>query len=375
MSKHFHIITCDDEKTLVKFINDGKVGIRPVIKENISSGKNFERNLKSMIRMNWDILADIARVKKGDYVLLHAKGIIQGVFKVISNPRIERSHAQYFNGPNIYINNWKNNWRNIKTIISKNQYIWWVPIQPVNNLFFEKIDMDIIFRQIAKGEITSLPQRLRYEDKNKTVKGVTEADFNIIVHLFYNYSSHVTPPNRTPSSLQNPQSINFNYLTDDGYEKNLEAIIVHRVRSNRMRINGLNFSHTNILNTVPLGYLKIADILTWSVKDKVVNPWIWELKKEEIKDIYDVKSKSGRIIREGLLDIIKRLNNRASFLTDILENGYKITGIILAKGFLSDVIRAFRNIITPVGLLEEIILISYSGTGRNVTFEFIARNQ
>jgi len=363
MNRHYHIITCDDENIFDKFINMGIVGIRPVIKGNINS----------TVRMNWDILADIARIKEGDYVLLHAKGIIQGVFEVISEPIIEQNHTQLFNGPNIDANTWKNNWSNVQNIISKNQYIWWILIQPVNNLFFEKMDMGVIFHRIAEGKITSLPQRLRYEDKNKTVKGVTKTDFEKIVDLFYNYSSRTIPPNQTSSLLQSTQPIDFDYLTNDGYEKNLEAIIVHKVRSTAMRITGLNFSHKNILNTVPLGYLKMADVLTWSERNKIINPWIWELKRKEIRVLYDVYSRNGKRDQEGLFDIIKRLSNRSSFLGDILENGYKITGVILAKEFSDSVIASFNNIITPIGSLEEIILIFYTGTGGNVNFNLIAR--
>jgi len=291
----------------------------------------------------------------------YAKGIIQGVFEVMSNPTIEQNYAQLFNGQNIDTSTWESNWDDIQNIISHNQHIWWISIQPINNSFFEKMDMGVIFQRIAEGKITSLPQRLRYEDKNETVKGVTKTDFEKIVDLFYDYSSCVTSPNQTFSSLQNTQPINFDYLTNDGYEKNLEAIIVHRVRSNTMRITGLNFSHTNILNTVPLGYLKMADVLTWSERSKIINPWIWELKANSISNYSDSE------------DEIKKLNIRASYISKLLWNGYKITGIILAKGFSDSVIASFNNIITPIGSLEEIILISYAGTGRNVNFNLIAR--
>lgn len=280
-----------------------------------------------------------------------------------SDPVIEQNYVHLFNGPNVYTNTWRNNWNNIQNIISQNQYIWWLPIQPVDDLFFEKMNMDVIFRRIAEGKITSLPQRLRYEDKNKTVKGVTKTDFEKIVNLFYNYSSRVTPPNQTPYPLQNPQPVDFDYLTNDGYEKNLEGIIVHKTRSNTMGITGLNFSHTNILNTVPLGYLKMADILTWSEseRNKTINPWVWELKANPISSYKDLK------------DEIQKLNVRASYISNLLSNGYKITGVILAKLFSSNVATSFNNIITPIGSLEEVILISYTGTGRNVNFNLIAR--
>lgn len=367
MSKHYHIITCDDENALNNFVNMRRVGIRPVLtnepkrKEGETEDQRIARWVAKTVQMNWDILADIARVKTGDYVLLHAKGIIQGIFEVMSDPTIEQNYAQLFNGQNIDTSTWRSNWDDIKNIISQNQYIWWIPIQPVDDLFFEKMDMDVIFWRVAEGKITSLPQRLRYEDKNKTVKGVTKTDFEKIVDLFYNYSSHATPPSQTSSPLQNTQPIDFDYLTNDEYEKNLEAIIVHKVRSNTMRINELNFSHYNILNTVPLGYLKMADVLTWSERNKIINPWIWELKVNSISNYNNLK------------DEIRELSVRASYIHKLLRDGYKITGVILAKRFSDNVVTSFNNIITPVGSLEEIILISYAGTGRNVNFNLIAR--
>ncbi len=370
MSRHYHIITCDDENALNNFVNIDRVGIHPVLtnepkrKEGETEDQRIKRWVSNTVQMNWDILADIARVKEGDYVLLHAKGIIQGVFEVVSNPIIEQRFVQYFNGPNIDTGTWRSNWNVIQNIIRQNQYIWWIPIQPVNNLFFEKMDMDVVFRRIAEGKITSIPQRLIYEDKKKTVKGVTKTDFEKIVDLFYNYSSHATPSSQTSSPFQNTQPIDFDYLTNDEYEKNLEAIIVHRVRSNTMRIIGLNFSHTNILNTVPLGYLKMADVLTWSERNKIINPWIWELMDKANSNV------NNYIILENE---IKNLNIRASYISKLLWNGYKITGAIVAKKFSNDVLTSFNNIITPVGSLEEIILISYKGTGRNVNFKLIAR--
>jgi len=364
MSRHYHILTCDDENILDYFINTGMAGIRPV--------KSKKGSLNKTVELNWDILADIARIKKGDYVFLHSKGFIQGVFEVTSNPIIEQNYARLFNGPNIETNIWKNNWSNIKSIISQNQYIWWIPIRPVDGLFFEKLNMDVVFDRIAEGIINSLPQRLRYEDKNKTVKGITKTDFEEIIHLFYNYSS-LTSLSTQRIQYRNYLPIDFDYLTNDGYEKNVEAIVVYRVRSGTFMINGLHFSHTNVLNTVPLGYLKMADVLTWSEINKIVNPWIWELKRDKVRVLYDVYSRKGKKVREGLFDIIKRLSSRASHLNSILKNGYKITGVIIAKDFSSAVITSFNNVVTPIGSLEEIILISYTGIGKNLNFSLIAR--
>jgi len=359
MVRHYHIITCDNEKVLNKFVSTRAVGIRPVLMKRI---RDRMKRIRNSVRMNWDILADLARVKKGDYILLHAKGIIQGVFEVKEEPRLERRYTPLFNGPSINVTNWQSNWQTIQNILQQKRCIWWIPIEPVEDLFFNKMSMDIIFESIASGRIVSLPQRLRYEDKNKTIKGLTNADFEEIVGCFYNYSSPLPVPAQLKTfSMQNFSSLDLNYLTQDRYEKNLEALIVHRIRVGNMCIKDLDFFHSNVLNTVPLGYLKMADLLTWSERgNKVVNPWIWELKRDKIKE-------------NELKEEIKKLSARASYLQKLLPNGYKVNGIVLAYKFEEDAIDMFNHIITPIGPLKEVMLVNYDGVGGDTSFSLVAR--
>lgn len=343
MLRHYHIITCDNKDTLEQFISQGAVGIRPVISDSIHGS----------VRMNWDIMADLARVKKGDYIFLHTTGIIKGVFEVIDNPLVDDKN--FFDGPTLSKNTWEQNIDVIKQTISKNPFQWSIPIVPLKEYYFKEISMDIIFNSIAKGTITSLPQRLRYEDKNKTIKGITKRDFDIVLGLFRNYGEiEITIQN---SQIKSASYINFDYLTDDEYEKNLEAVVVHKIRSGTFSIRDINFSHYQVLNTVPLGYLKMADLLTWSERESIViNPWIWELKRD-------------RLSYDGLKEEIKKLAVRASFINSLLNNGYKITGAFLLK----DCLDLSFDLILPIGLIEEILIIRYSGNMSNVNFELIKR--
>ncbi len=305
MTRHYHIITCDSYEMMTNFINSGLVGIRPVL----TKSQNLQRQIADTVRMNWDILADIARVKKGDYVLLHTGGVIKGVFEVIGDPLVSQSLSHLFDGSHINTTNWFNNWNAVKQQIESREPIWMIPVRPHSEMYFKELSMDVVFDGIAKGRITSLPQRLRYEDKNKTTKGLTEGDFEIILELFYNYSSHDSNPSKS-GSPSNMVPVTFDYLTNDGYEKNLEALIVHRVRSGKFSISGFQFSHSNVLNTVPLGYLKMADLLTWKEKNgKIINPWIWELKTYTLRW-------NGK---DHLKDEIKKLSNRASYLNIFLK--------------------------------------------------------
>lgn len=347
MAQHYHIITCDSKELLDEFINKGAVGIRPVILNTINK----------TVAMNWDILADLARVKKDDHIFLHAEGTITGPFKATEDPLVVTQ--QFFDGPNINVQNWQDNREEIQKTINKEPYQWLIPIVSLHERQYGEMQMDVIFDYIAKGIITSLPQRLRYEDKNKTVKGVIGKDYECIIELFYNYSKPVISSHYI-LQIQNPQ-ITFDFFTSDGYEKNLEAIIVHRIRTGGMQIEGYpSPPHSNVLNTVPLGYLKMADLITWDKvnQERVINPWIWELK-------------SGSISVNDLKEEIKRLSRRASYIEKLLKGRYKVTGIIVAERFPDKLF----DLILPIGVIEHIVFISYLIRRGNVSFKIVCEWQ
>jgi len=362
MKKHYHIITCDSYEIMTKFINSGLVGVRPVLTK-VKTNSPAQRQVAYTTRMNWDILADVARVKKGDYVMLHSGGIIKGIFEATHDPLITKVDANLFDGPKIDTKQWHKNWGNVTQKIATNNPVWWIPIRPVDELFFEKMSMDIIFDSIVKGKVSSLPNRLRYEDKNKTIKGLTDSDFEVILELFFNYSYKDNNRLTIPSNIANMIPITFEYLTCDGYEKNLESLIIYRIRSGMFNISGIQFSHLNVFNTVPLGYLKMADLLTWNEKyDKIINPWIWELK-------------SNPLYWNDLKDEIKKLSNRAAYLNTFFKCNvsFKVSGVVVAQTFNSNAINKFKDLITPIGVIDELFLIKYVGTGKNVQFNLVAR--
>lgn len=372
MTRHYHIITCDSDQIMAEFINSGLVGIRPVLtkkpkkKENETEEQWFRRWVSNTVRMNWDILADVARIKEGDYVLLHTGGVIKGVFEVVGDPLVVQSLSHLLDGPNIDTETWSNNWDAVTRQIASHNPVWMIPIKPHSDLYFKEMSMDVVFNGIAKGRITSLPQRLRYEDKNKATKGLTENDFEIVLELFYNYSSSDNSLSQGGgSSTMVP--LTLDHLTMDGYEKNLEAVIVHRIRSGTFSISGAQFLHSNVLNTVPLGYLKMADLLTWDEKNgRVINPWIWiwELKRDDLPRWNALKEE------------IKKLSNRASYLNMFFKANYgsfKVSGVVVAPSFSRDAINKFRELITPIGVMEELLLVKYHRTGQDVQFTLVAK--
>ncbi|MCQ6254034.1 hypothetical protein [Methanocaldococcus sp.] len=107
----------------------------------------------------------------------------------------------------------------------------------------------------------------------------------------------------------------------------------------------------------------MADLLTWDeINGKIINPWIWELKKEKIG-------------WDTLKEEIKKLSKRASYLNTFFkpfQEFFKISGVIVALDFTEEAISKFQELVTPIGVLEELLLVKYQGAGPNVKFNLIA---
>ena len=138
------------------------------------------------MQLSWDILADLARVKPGDWILLHASGSLSGIFQVTRKPSTAESDADLYDGANITTANWGAN-DSDERLKTTDTYRWWFSFTPVEDLFFpEELPMSNVFELIAAGRLHSLPQRLRYEDKNKVTKGVSPEDFSLLNALLFN---------------------------------------------------------------------------------------------------------------------------------------------------------------------------------------------
>ncbi|MFQ5852882.1 MAG: hypothetical protein ACE5JU_20170 [Candidatus Binatia bacterium] len=276
--RHYHIITCDSPDVLGQFDHSGWAGVRPI---------TYAHGARRPVQMNWDILADLARVRSGDFVVLHSQGLLKGVYEAGSSFLVPDADADLFDGPTLLKSAWEAKGDDLR--LHQQEYRWWLKLSPSDYYFQEYAPVEGLFSLIADGTIRTLPQRLRYEDKNKTVKGLHKYDFSRVVDVLlsanpvgttaYSSEGHPfgaanTPPFRELSFV----------LTEDGYEKNLEAVLVHTLRTQAERFRDAVGQVDCVLNTLPLGYLGMADIVTWATMpypnwyEHVYNLTVWELK-------------------------------------------------------------------------------------------------
>jgi len=330
MNTHYHLINCDTLSILKNFIRDGEIGIRmPPFNDN----KNPKDQIDSKVRMCWDIFADIARIKKGDYVFLHSEGRIIGLFVVINDPFIVNDFVNIFS--NITKEHWKANSQEVIDIIANRNFIVKIPIAKV--IDYDFVPMSIIFDYIVKGLITSLPIRLRYEDKNKTIKGIMRKDFAIINNIFKNFFPNAVHVDVDLSRIPHkPTNIKYD-IEEDCYEKNLEAFLVNYFRRNDF----------NVLNTVPVGYLKMVDLLTWlETEDRFIHYVnIWELKSDK------THYKNFNLFKKEMQEI----QNRSSFLPQFFnQNLISVTANFVAKRYWDNFDQDTDKLILPIGNINKI---------------------
>lgn len=198
--------------------------------------------------------------------------------------------------------------------------------------------MEIIFNYIAKNYITSLLVRLRYEDKNKTIKGLIKKDFIFINKIFKNFypSANYNFVNLNQIKYK-PSNLSF-ALTGYLYEKNLEVFLVNKLRNERWNV---------LINTVPLGYLKMAHLLTWMETSYgfIHSVSIWELKSENKHYMnFDIFKQE-----------MKELQNRASFLPNFFkQNLISISGNFVAKRYWKNFYYDISKLILQISNINEI---------------------
>ncbi len=320
MNQHFHIITCDSVNTMGEFHSNGWVGVRPILSSD---------NIPLAVRLNWDIIADLARVQKGDYVILHSQGYLRGVYEALNAFQLDSQDADLFTGVGLTKQSWQSKQSDPR--LQNPEYRWWLRIGQAGDMTFPiPAPIDTLFAMIAKGEVKTLPQRLRYEDKNKTVKGLHKYDFAKVldVLLGFNPQGNVAySPTYTTPFPNSGQNLNY-VLTPDNYEKNLEACLVHAIRTDAPIVTNCIGEARNVLNTLPIGYLGMADIVSWSDLDwpdgceHLWNITVWELKTDNLNE---------GLVESVIPQVIKYLRNVRVVFPSSVSHATPLHGVIVAR--------------------------------------------
>jgi hypothetical protein len=332
-----HIITCDTKEKFQEFVTKGYAGVRPIPPKTLT-----ERGLKRKIETNWDIIADLKRVKPGDIIFLHVAKKIYGLFNAASYFMEEESIPDVYKGENLNLPFWIENksfWmkgmgdREYDEVRESVDYHWKVSIKSSDDLFFDRgLDIMKIFKLKTIGEIQSIPERFLY-DGEKTVKPLLAHDTETIVELLKKENEGVrSTMNIEPYNMSKFQKIKLDlhsYQGELSCEKILEAYIMENIT-----YNGTNLkAHEEIkkivgdvdffANTVFTYYTNFMDVFCQRKKeDGSIRNIIIELKK-------------GSTPSPRTENVIEKLQQYMNWVKYFMEKGKHVDnelfGIIIAK--------------------------------------------
>ena len=129
-----HIITCQNFAEYERFLEQGFAGVKPIPVKIDSQLTN--RKLASKIRTNWDVIADLKRVKAGDHVFLHTEKNIYGPYVTTTTFLESPEMPDCFKSQNLNIGYWLENYDINEDYGS--DYFWKVGIKSIDGLTKEE---------------------------------------------------------------------------------------------------------------------------------------------------------------------------------------------------------------------------------------------
>jgi hypothetical protein len=334
-----HIISVDNKSTFLQFLREGYIGVRLPQKyyKDIKEGVLSVRKLNALLATIYDIFADLKRVKVDDEIFIHVKGEqkIFGVFRADSIFLESPAIPEEFRSTNLL----KEKLVNKKLpSLSESDFLWQVSIKSDENLYFDEgFDANEVFKlkDLCKG-IWTIPERWKYEDKEKTVRPLLPEEAEKLIELLLKDNPN-GPSNVSVSAknMSNFRKIELPLVPINGFvrdEKMLEAWVmanafkpedVEAYENSKSVFGGFSF----IANTIRSFYIKFMDVFGFERKDNFRVYKIMELKTKEasVKDADQ---------------LIKYLKWIAEFLCE--NDLSKVYGFLVAKEF-SDEVSKFLN--------------------------------
>jgi len=309
-----HLITCPSYVEYDTFITEGYAGLHPI--PVADDKKVTTRVLGTKITTNWDIIADLKRVKPDDYIFLHVRGdLIYGPFLAASYFLESPDMPSNFKSINLNIEYWSKHYEDQEF---DEKFPWRVSIKSIDGVTkkagFNSMEL---FKLKTIGLIQSLPERFLYHDKAKIVKPLLNHETGIVLRLLSELPSEFISV--TPNPLKDFNTIMLNLKSYDGEvyrEKILEAWLMENITyngTNRAQYDNLIniFSEVqHFVNSIFTYYANFMDVLFYNEMHPPVEEYCAECGK------YSSKNKSDLAVIE-----LKKGDVDASVINQIREYG------------------------------------------------------
>ncbi|MEM3696296.1 MAG: hypothetical protein QXQ94_02160 [Candidatus Bathyarchaeia archaeon] len=335
-----HIISVDNKSTFLQFLREGYIGVRLPKKyyRNTKQKSLSIAELNALLATIYDIFADLKRVKKDDQIFIHVKGEqkIFGAFRAESTFLENPSIPEEFRSSNLL----KEKLVNKKLpSLSESDFLWQISIKSDEGLYFDEgFDANEVFKlkDLCKG-IWTIPERWKYEDKEKTVRPLLPEEGKKLIELLRK-NNPKGPSNSSVFSknLSNFKKIELPLVPINGLvrdEKLMEAWIMAnafepedlKAHENIKNIFG-DFSF--IANTIRSFYIKFMDVFGFLERNDC-----------RIYKIIELKTKEASF--EHINQLVKYMVWIAEFLCE--NNLSKVYGYLCAKEFSSDAVKFLQE--------------------------------
>ena len=323
-----HIISVPDQGSFSKFLKEGFIGVRlpRSFYKNIQERPFTDKKRRGLLGTIYDIFADLKRIKVGDEIFLHVKGeqAVYGVFRASSRFMENPVIPHQFKSQNLLVERFE------ETEIPYEVFPWQVAVStPPTGAYKNPFDANEIFRiKELTRKIWSVPERWKYEDKEKTVRPLLPEEGKELIALIQEVNRneqekiYVEPKDlRSFNEIILPMSPLNGKARD---EKIIEAWLMansigpedREAHSNITQILG---KFDFVANTIRSYYIKFMDVFGYRIGS------------DGLKEYRVVEMKTNEATLAHLLQLIGYIRWIAEFFADNDLN--RVKGFLIAKNF------------------------------------------
>lgn len=160
-----HLITCLNLGEVKNFDQNRYIGVGPFYPDSSST----DRRIGARLRILWDVIADLKRVRPGDICFLHAEGQIFGPYIFRSPFKESHQMPDILRSANITYNFWIKNKAQFNKI-SMAEYGYVASIDKPKGCNENGSNLMELFLKQSQGVFNGIPPRFMYGDTKKIVK-------------------------------------------------------------------------------------------------------------------------------------------------------------------------------------------------------------
>lgn len=338
-----HLVSCPSTEDLRRFIEEGIVGLGPFP----PAPESNDAQVRSAIRTNWDVVADLMRVEEGDYCFLHALGAdsqFYGPFRFSSSFRESARLSPHLSTRNLT----RDYWAEHQDEIAEGDHDGWAYVAaidvPEEGVCAGKL-MAIFLAQ-AEGEIHSVPPRFQYGDTRKIVKPLLHYEVDRLCSItgFPATGLEEWRLDEVPDYVRELSEPVINLSFSDGslaYEKILEAWFMRMMGDrgdNRDEVVEIVGEYDYFANSVYTYYTNVLDVMSYEYIEGELCRECGARISGRCGNVRIAELKRGR--QYGGLSEIAQLREYVEWANTVLEPPNTARGVLVSAGYSGPYLQA-----------------------------------